>query len=498
MFDKIKKTIKHTAFYSLGNVSSKLVGFILLPIYTRQISVADYGVLGLFEAMNMVGVAVGAMGLYQGLLRWHNLSDSESERKRLVGTVFLFLVGMAILLSSPAVLFRHSLSLFFFREAGYQTLFIFLALAVSFRILGRLELTLLRNEQKSLFYSVCVAAQFTVNLILNILFVAVLKIGIRGILMSQAVSNGLLFFMLFPYLIKRLSLFPLFGELRKMLHFSLPLMLATAAATLIAMGDRYLFSILGTLKELGLYNLGYKFSNILKMFVVDAFALGLPVIGWQMIRNNSTPKRFFSKLLTYLVFGLCGIALAFSLFTREVIELLLTQDYVDAYRVVPFLMYRVVLLGMQKIFFFELQIPKKTHLITGILFVEATIDIGLNIFMIPRWGIMGAGCSISLAFTIATLIAYRLAQRYYPIRYETRRLILISMVTLGLFALSFTISGQSLGIRLIAKSVILMLYPVIFYRIQFFEPVELERIRDVAVQFHILKKRREQPSAKNE
>ncbi|NQT24371.1 polysaccharide biosynthesis C-terminal domain-containing protein [candidate division KSB1 bacterium] len=491
MFNKIKKTIKHSAFYSLGNISSKLVGFILLPIYTRQISVADYGVLGLFEAMNMLGVAVGAMGLYQGLLRWHNLSKSEVESKRLVGTVFLFLLIMGGLLTAPTVLFREQLSIFFFKEGGYQTLFVYLALAVSFRIFGRLELTLLRNEEKSLFYSVCIATQFTVSLILNILFVAILKIGIRGILISQAISNGLLFLILLPYLLKRISFSPMFGVLRKMLKFSFPLMLATAAATLIAMGDRYLFSMFGTLHDLGLYNLGYKFSNILKMFVVDAFALGLPVIGWQMIRNDNTPKRFFSKLMTYLVFGLSGVALALSLFTREIIEVLLDPAYLNAYIVVPFLLYRVVLLGMQKIYFFELQIPKKTHLITVILLIEAVIDVGLNIYMIPRWGIIGAGCSISLAFTIATLLAYWLAQRHYPVVYETRRLMIILLITVGLFALSLIFSGYGFGIRLIVKSLIVLLYPTLFFVVKFFESVELERIRDVAVQFHILKPRKD-------
>jgi O-antigen/teichoic acid export membrane protein len=491
MFDKIKKTIKHTAFYSLGNISSKLVGFVLLPIYTRQISVDDYGVLGLFEAMNMLGAAVGAMGLFESLLRWHNLSESEADRKRLVGTVFLFLTCIGILLSAPVVLFRGQLSVFFFEDAGYGTLFIFLALAVTLHTLGHLELTLLRNEEKSLSFSICIAVQFTVNLILNILFVAVLKIGIRGILISQAISNGLLFILLLPYLLKRLNFFLMFGVLRKMLKFSFPLMLASAAATLIAMGDRYLFSRFGTLHDLGLYSLGYKFSNLPKMFIVDAFALGLPVIGWQMIRNNSTPKRFFSKILTYLVLGLSGIGLGFSLFTREIIEVLLDPAYLDAYRVVPFLLYRVVLLGVQKIFFFELQIPKKTHLITVILIIEAVIDVGLNIYMIPRWGIMGAGCSISLAFTIATFIAYWFAQRYYPVVYETRRLIMILVITLGLFALSLTVSGYGLGIRLIVKSGILLIFPVLFFIFKFFEPVELERIRDVAVQFHILKKKKQ-------
>ena len=49
MLENIKQTVKHTGIYALGNISAKLVGFVLLPIYTKHIPVAAYGVWGLLE-----------------------------------------------------------------------------------------------------------------------------------------------------------------------------------------------------------------------------------------------------------------------------------------------------------------------------------------------------------------------------------------------------------------------------------------------------------------
>ena len=49
MFDKIKKTTKHTVIYSLGNLSNKVAGIVLLPLYTAYLTIADYGIFSIFE-----------------------------------------------------------------------------------------------------------------------------------------------------------------------------------------------------------------------------------------------------------------------------------------------------------------------------------------------------------------------------------------------------------------------------------------------------------------
>jgi len=70
MLDKIKRTVKHTAFFAFGNIAPKLSGFILLPIiYTKLISVVDYGILGPLEVIELIATHILSVGIPQALLR---------------------------------------------------------------------------------------------------------------------------------------------------------------------------------------------------------------------------------------------------------------------------------------------------------------------------------------------------------------------------------------------------------------------------------------------
>ena len=97
MLKNLKKTVKHSFIISLGKIGSKLVGFILLPIYTKEIAVSDYGVLGLLELLELVGLQVLAVGLHQALLRWLSLSKEETEKKSIVFTIFICLLAVGLL-----------------------------------------------------------------------------------------------------------------------------------------------------------------------------------------------------------------------------------------------------------------------------------------------------------------------------------------------------------------------------------------------------------------
>ncbi len=70
MFADIKKTVKHTAVYSLGNISTKLVGFILLPLYTTHLSTEEYGVLAILQAIAQILIGVFGLSLPTAMMRW--------------------------------------------------------------------------------------------------------------------------------------------------------------------------------------------------------------------------------------------------------------------------------------------------------------------------------------------------------------------------------------------------------------------------------------------
>ncbi len=477
MLDKIKQTVKHTSIFAFGKVSAKLVGFILLPIYTKEIAVSDYGVLGLLEIVELLGSHILSVGLPLSLMRWHSLEKNEIKRKQWVFTNFVFLLVLSVL--SLVLIFptKDSLSDLIFNSTEYSNFFIYVFLSILFITLSKIPQTILRIEEKSILYSISVVCQFSLSLVLNIYFVAIKKWGVEGILIAHVISNGALFLILLPYLIKRMRPWFDVNELKDMLIFGLPFVLSAISATVLNLGDRYLLTKLSSLSEVGLYSLGYKFSNILKILVVDSFALGLPIVGWKIIRDNSNPKRFFSKVLTYLTFILVWLGVGLSSYAQGIIHLFaLNKSYWDGYVVVPFLALGVIFVGMQKVYFFELQVSQKTKFISFIITTAAIVNILLNLLLIPPYGMLGSAYATVLAQFWSVLLAYYYTQKYYPVHYEISKILKLFGVAIPLFLITGLVDNFSFVLRIIFKGLIISSYPFLLYFLKFYEPVELDRI----------------------
>lgn len=477
MFNKVKSTFKHTFFYALGNIAPKLSGFILLPIYTRLIPVADYGILGLLELVEMLAIQILSLGMYQVLLRWHGLADSEMVQKKHTFTILAFLASAVILADLLVLPWRHEIANFIFeQDLGDYLSLVFIS--VSFAIILRVALTLMRAEQKSGLYALAIFAQFGINLTANIYLVAVLKLQVKGILIAQLLGTGAIFLTMLPYLSRRMkpNIDP--AGLREMLRFSYPLTLAAVASIVFNIGDRFILKQLGTLQELGQYTLAYKFSNIMKMTLVDSFTLGLPAIAWQIIKNDDNPKRFFSKTMTYLIFCLLWCGLAISVYSTGLIHAFAeNKDYWGADRVVPILLLALVFNGMQALFFFELQIPKQTRYIAIIIGVAAMFNIALNLILIPHFGMMGAAFVTLISQIASVILGYMFTRKAYHVKYETGRIVLIFLVAAGLYAITSMFDGFGLLMRIALKGIVVLSFPFVLYLLNFYEPVEVERIR---------------------
>lgn len=487
MLENIKQTIKHTGIYALGNISAKLVGFILLPIYTKHIPVAAYGIWGLLELIDVMSVHILSVGLPQALLRWYGLEDEEIRKRNYVFSQFIFLLIICIVSVIIVGIFRTPLSQIIFSTTIYQDLLVFLFIAISFTILSKIPLSLLRLEDKSLAYSICIVSQFTLNLILNIWFIAFLKWGVKGILISYMISSGCVFLFLLLKMIRYLNAKFEMEEMVKMIQFSYPFIFSAIGATIISMGNRYLLKYLGTFTDVGIFTLGYKFSNVLKIFLIDAFSLGLPIIGWHVIKTDQNPKRFLSKTMTYLMFVSLWIALGIATFSKGIIHRFAqSPDYWSAASLIPILILGVVLIGMHRILFFILQIPKKTQYIPIIVCCASLMNIAINFMLIPRYGVSGSAYATLISYFLMNGLAYLAAQKFYPIKYEIKRLIILFAVTVVLYCITLLLNWDSLFFRILCKGIVIFSFPWVLYVIRFYESIELYRIREFSQKYRKL------------
>ncbi|MBL7086408.1 MAG: hypothetical protein ISS28_04850, partial [Candidatus Cloacimonetes bacterium] len=153
MLNKIKNTLKHSAIYSIGNIATKLIGIILLPLYTKHITVSEYGILGILEITIMILSQVLILGQSHALLRFYDLAEYKAKRKSTLFTIFIFLFACGLLFNLLGQNFASKLSSLFFKPPEFTIYFKLCFYIIFLRIINNLFLSVLRAKEKSVFYA---------------------------------------------------------------------------------------------------------------------------------------------------------------------------------------------------------------------------------------------------------------------------------------------------------------------------------------------------------
>ncbi|MDP4292724.1 MAG: polysaccharide biosynthesis C-terminal domain-containing protein, partial [Bacteroidota bacterium] len=474
MLSNIKAILKNSAIYGFGNLSTKLAGFILIPIYTSHFSVAEFGVLSMMEVTAQVIIAVFGLSLYQGFFRWYWDKGMAGRQKGLFFTVTMILIGVSLVTAAILFPLLNTISVWFFQTAEYSYLLKMMLIASLMQMVMVMPSTLLRLQEKAVLYTATNLIQLSVNLFFTIFFIIHFHQKVEGIYHAQIIGSVVYFLVLFRFIIKNSAFRFETKVLKDMLVFCYPLILSAISGVIFNVTDRYSLKILGDLQNVGIYSLGFKITNTLYVFVITSVMFAIqPMIYKKMDAPDN--KRFYSKLMTYLTFGIMFFVLGVMLFGKEIIKVLAQKTaYWDAYQIIPFLAY-AILFGMFKdIATTGLNITKKTKIIAITVALMAALNIALNFVFIPFLHNMGAALSKMLSQIVFFVIIYRSSQKVYPIPYEIMKLMKMLILGIALYFLSLLTNDMQLIWRLTIKTAMIASFPVILYFMNFYEKIELE------------------------
>ncbi|MBN1893482.1 oligosaccharide flippase family protein, partial [bacterium] len=202
MIGSFKKLFRHTLIYGIGDIVVKAISFFLIPLYSRNLSVEDFGVQSLLLTVQMILIIVMGLGLNSAVFKAYHEAAGEDEKKSAFTTAMILMILWALpvwmLLSSLA----EPVSRLIFDTASQAANLRYVFLAVLFDLFRLMGLALLRAREKAAGYGIVNTIHFTLLLILNILQVAVLKRGIAGIVQSQAIVSGFMALCLAGYLFR--------------------------------------------------------------------------------------------------------------------------------------------------------------------------------------------------------------------------------------------------------------------------------------------------------
>jgi len=432
---------KRSSNYFLGQVLTKSLGFLLIPLYTRFLVPADYGLLAMVTSFYSVAGVFYTVGLRGSFSRFYwDYKDDRQELGEFFTTVLSFVAIVSILCSVILLGFGRSFFAVVMRDVPFAPYIKMGILLAIFGVFPPFWTTLCRVREKSLTYVIFTTASFLLTTVLSIYFIVFLKEGALGRLRGQVYAQGafavLALLLLGRELIPRVSLQKLWAALK----YGLPLVPHNLSGWIMSLLDRLVLGGYQGLASVGIYNIGYALGGVMGMITMAFNFAYSPYFMKKLTEQGDTAKPTIARVATLWAAGMVFIAVGISAFSWEIVHLMTPAAYHDAWKVVPIITLAFLCQGMYFMSVAPLFYNKKfTRYVPVGSLTGGGINILGNFLLIPHYGMMGAAWATAASYFVMFVIAHLLAKKAYSVPYEYARIgaiiatgVLVFGVTLGI------------------------------------------------------------------
>lgn len=411
--NKYRKLIVNTLLMGLGTFSSKILVFLLMPLYTRVLSTADYGTVDLLVQMSNLMLPLVSAGILNAIIRFGLDRSSEKSDVFTTGLLVIF-GGFAVFLLFSPLLSRVSAT------TGYTQL-IYLYVLTS--LLRSLCSQFVRAQERVRLYALDgVMATMTV-IGFNALFLVVWRLGITGYMLATVASDfcSALFLFLYGRLWRFIRLRRGMGRLsREMIRYSVPLIPTTVFWWITNVSNRFIVTEMLGAGYNGLYAASYKVPTVVNL-VSNIF-----IEAWQMsaVTDGEGKGRgeFFSNVLGAFqaVVFLCASGLI--LFSKFIMWLLVAESFYPAWEYVPILVMATAFSCLVSFLGSVYMVEKRSVLSLLTTMVGAGLNVLLSFILIPFFGVNGAAFAMFASYFIVFLLRAVTAQKMVKMKWNIPKL----------------------------------------------------------------------------
>lgn len=465
MKQEILRLSKHTLIYGGGIIISRAVSFIMLPIYTRYLTPADYGTLELLSmTIDVISMIVG-MGLASSVFKFYYEYENPEEKKEVISTTTLSILTISFAATNLGIIFSREITNLVFSKPDNLSYFRFFFIIHFFQSASIIPLLYIRVLQNSTLFVVLNVIRLIIQLSLNIYFVVMLRMGIIGILYSTLLTDILIGIYLSFYTFQKVGFKFSVSKCKKLLSFGYPLIFWSLGSFVITFSDRYFLNYFSDTSSVGIYALAYKFGFLLTALVSVPFSQIWEPQRFEMA-NQSNAQDVFRKVFFYLNIVFLSIALIIALLIKDVLTIMAAPSYMEAHKIVPLILVAVIFQLWTGFCNIGLFLKEKTILYGLSALIAVVLSIILNLFLIPRYGVYGAGLTAVIVFGIRFFFVYIFSQRYYYINYgwgNVLKLCFLIMIVYGVRYIYGNVStttsvSVSIGLVLILIGVIYIVF----------------------------------------
>lgn len=456
----IKRLGKETLIYGTSTVLARLLNFCLVPFYTYYLQPTQYGAIAtVFAAIALLSV-VFLFGLDQSYLRF---ASEATDKHKVFRQCFYGVLANALVLGGLLYVFAPQVSLWWGLGENFGPFR--LAAAILFLdVLNMIAFTKLRLERRAWYFAGVRAFSIVINVVLNVVFLAVLHRGPNSILWANIGASLASLLVLAPVWgseLKGHNPFAFDWNLQKeMARFAWPFVPAGVASLLVSVIDKpILVHLVGT-EQVGIYQANFKIG-VFMMLLVSMFDQ-----AWRPFflahANDSDAKDTFSKVFSFFFALGSWFVLGISFLMPDIITghlfgnfHLIGPNYWGGLKIIPLIVTGYFFYGLYINFMVAPVLTKKTRVLMWITLLGAAVSITTNLTLVPHIGILGAGWAVALSYAAMAGALFAFTQKVYPIAYEYKKI-----GYMGLVCLATVLAARYFNHSVWSEVILLTLYPL--------------------------------------
>lgn len=447
-----KELLKNMGLFAIGSFSTKLLQFLLIPLYTRVLTDYQYGVIDMLQSVATLLIPLISLTIYESVFRY--AMEKEKNPKAVLS------VGLLISLVNTVVF--SILAVIAYKITKYEYIYITVLYIVT-HILRSVIAQFTRAIEKLKTYTVDNILNVLITILVNILLIVKFDMGIAGYLIGYIVAN--VFSVIFLSIAVKIHKYIDFKNIEKkllkqMLKFSMPLIPNTICWWIISFLDRVMITHFYSASVNGVYSVANKIPSIITIIV------GIFFDAWQISANkefkNEKVAKFYTEIFDKLFSMVFMMSACIIPFSQIIIRIITGEAFWDAWIYMPILLMATSVFSLAQFLGSIYTASKNTNMAFVTNIVAAVVNFVLNWIFLVYIGPIGAAISTLISYVVLWIYRVINTRKIIKIEYNTNKIVLtIALITLEMvstvlkFNLWYIVAGASmLAIIYINKSII--------------------------------------------
>lgn len=441
---------RQALIYGIGILLNKAVAFLMMPLYTRVLTPADYGVMELIGmTLEVISIMSGAQ-LALGVFRYYHKAEDDAGRRSVVGTALLALGACYAVVGGISFVAAAPLSTLVFGSADNATLIRLASLNLVAQNLLIVPLAYARVRDQAVRYVVANVLKLVIGLSLNVVLLVYLRMGVKAVFLSNLVAHLLVGGWLSVQVVREVGVHFSTSVIRDLVRYGLPMIFGWMAAFLYTFGDRYFLQAAGDTAAVGIYSVAYQFGFLMAVVGCVPF-----MQVWEarrfVIAKRPDRDALFARGFVHFNLLQVTVGVGIALFVEPVLHVMAAPAFHGAAAIVPIILVAYLLQGWTTMQEVGLLVAERTSWTMHANWAAAVVALVGYWLLIPRWLGWGAAVATVLAFLVRHVVTYVASQRIWPIRYQWPPVVRITALGFGVSVIGLMLPDlgwlASLGLR---------------------------------------------------